>query len=229
MNEKRSVSFGWNKAKRRAAAMLATDELPNAAIAKRVGVTERALDYWKANPVFHDEVKRLTDAVAEKVLAFGIARLEHRVAAQNDRWYRMRQVIADRAADPAMVAIPGGPTGLLVRTIKVIGQGPYAQTVEEYAVDTGLLRELREHEKQAAQELGQWTEKRESRVQSTIAVNVHDDRAFDFAGFAGLFARFTDGADGPGGGPAPLNGAAESVYPALPDAAPGALPDDSGA
>jgi hypothetical protein len=32
-------------------------------------------------------------------------------------------------------------------------------TVEEYQVDTGLLKELREHEKQAAQELGQWSEK----------------------------------------------------------------------
>jgi hypothetical protein len=31
--------------------------------------------------------------------------------------------------------------------------------VEEYEVDTGLLKELREHEKQAAQELGQWSDK----------------------------------------------------------------------
>jgi hypothetical protein len=32
-------------------------------------------------------------------------------------------------------------------------------TVEEYQVDTRLLKELREHKKQAAQELGQWSEK----------------------------------------------------------------------
>ena len=33
--------------------------------------------------------------------------------------------------------------------------------VEVASLDVGLLKELREHEKQAAQELGQWTEKRE--------------------------------------------------------------------
>jgi hypothetical protein len=31
--------------------------------------------------------------------------------------------------------------------------------VDEYAVDGVLLKELREHEKQAAQELGQWSDK----------------------------------------------------------------------
>jgi hypothetical protein len=31
--------------------------------------------------------------------------------------------------------------------------------VEEYEVDTGLLKALLDHEKQAAQELGQWSEK----------------------------------------------------------------------
>ena len=79
--------------------------------------------------------------------------------------------------------VPGGSTGLLVRQVKLVkiysvpGQDleddePDAadvlcsaklnQVVYEYAVDTGLLKELREHERQAAQELGQWTEKHES-------------------------------------------------------------------
>lgn len=33
--------------------------------------------------------------------------------------------------------------------------------VQEYAVDAPLLRELREHERQAAEELGEWREKGE--------------------------------------------------------------------
>jgi hypothetical protein len=71
---------------------------------------------------------------------------------------------SDGAADdidlcPVLPGIgAGGETGLLVRQIKLAASGA---TVEEFAVDTGLLKELRAHQEQAAKELGQWTEKRE--------------------------------------------------------------------
>ncbi len=42
-----------------------------------------------------------------------------------------------------------------------LGPGRRVVQVAEYAVDVGLLKELREHEKQAAIELGQWEEKHE--------------------------------------------------------------------
>ena len=40
-------------------------------------------------------------------------------------------------------------------------KGKRFETIEEFLIDTGLLREMREHEKQAAIELGEWAEKRE--------------------------------------------------------------------
>ena len=61
---------------------------------------------------------------------------------------------------------PGADTGLLTRTQKRIGSGDSAVTVEEYQVDTGLLKELREHEKRGVQELGEWSEKSSFRVQT---------------------------------------------------------------
>jgi hypothetical protein len=48
---------------------------------------------------------------------------------------------------------PDGTTGLLVSSYK----GKDADQ-PVYKVDTSLLAELRAHEKQAAEELGQWTE-----------------------------------------------------------------------
>ncbi len=90
-----------------------------------------------------------------------IAEQWERVRALEDRWRRLRQVIAERAASAEMQGVPGGTTGLLTHTVKGIGSGDHFQAVDEYAVDTNLLRELREIEKQAAQELGQWTEKHE--------------------------------------------------------------------
>jgi hypothetical protein len=80
-------------------------------------------------------------------------------------------VIAERAADPDMANVPGGRTGLLVRRVKVIGSGDNAREVCEYEVDTGLLKELRELEKQAAVEAGQWSTTSEVRgVVASVSV-----------------------------------------------------------
>ena len=46
--------------------------------------------------------------------------------------------------------VPGGETGLVIRKLKATGI--------EYAVDTAVLAEIREQEKHAAIELGQWQE-----------------------------------------------------------------------
>lgn len=81
---------------------------------------------------------------------------DNRLAAQQERHDRMRLVMDERAAD--MQTVPGGKSGLLVRQVKQIGNGDSAREVEEYKLDTGLLSEFREHEKQIAQELGQWQE-----------------------------------------------------------------------
>lgn len=57
--------------------------------------------------------------------------------------------------------VPGAATGLLARQVKIAGSGPNPQVIEEYVVDVSLLRELRETQKQAAQELGHWAQRKE--------------------------------------------------------------------
>ena len=70
-------------------------------------------------------------------------------------------LIDSRANNPGMASIPGGPTGLLVKTSKVVRVGKELRVYEEFKADVGLLRELRAIEEQTARELGQWREKRE--------------------------------------------------------------------
>ena len=79
-----------------------------------------------------------------------IASHEGRVAELADRQRRMKQVIDERAAAMNGEA-PGAGSGLLSKDWK----GKNADQ-PVYKVDTGLLSELRAHEQQAAQELGQW-------------------------------------------------------------------------
>lgn len=119
-------------------------------------VTLGAVGYENINK---PHVLQVIESARAFILEQGISVKQSRIDALNDRWERMKQVITERAADPSIQHVPGGKTGLLVHQQKMIGAGPSAQIIDEYQVDTGLLREMREHEKHAAQEMGQWTEK----------------------------------------------------------------------
>lgn len=116
------------------------------------------LGKWSRIYRWQERIAELKQAERAAIVARGIADRQNRIDAYNDRWHRMREVIKARGEAMATV-IEGGDTGLLVRQLKKIGQGRDAETVEEYAVDTGLLSAMLAHEKQAAQELGQWEEK----------------------------------------------------------------------
>jgi hypothetical protein len=114
-----------------------------------------------AKDVIRNRVLELQERVSESLVAQSIAVKEARIRAVNDRWLKMQQVIEERAKDPGLQLVAGGKTGLLAHDQKSIGGGPLAEKIDVYEVDTGLLKELREHEVQAAKELGQWIEKGE--------------------------------------------------------------------
>ena len=104
----------------------------------------------------------------------GIANQQNRIDAYNRRWKLLEQIRTERAGDEWLSDVPGGSTGFVVKQLKTVKHHylpdpddedgkPSQMLVEtwESAVDVGLLREWRELEKQAAQDIGQWTEKRE--------------------------------------------------------------------
>jgi hypothetical protein len=77
---------------------------------------------------------------------------DNRLKLQQDIANRLLMVIEDRAA--AYANAPGGRSGLLAMDYKGAGE----DMREVYKVDTGVLSELRELQKQIATELGQWQE-----------------------------------------------------------------------
>src|SRR6266446_740657 len=81
-----------------------------------------------------------------------------RLGALNDRWLRLLRNIEKRAEAPEMQDVAGGKTGLLRCRRKSMGFGENRMIVNEFSVDTGLLRALLALEKQAAREVGDWEE-----------------------------------------------------------------------
>lgn len=148
----------WTDAKHRAAERLAAGKLSDEEIAEELGVGRRTLARWKTVPAFTDRIVEIVRTNAEELRKKGVRERVNRLAELDDVVERIKQVFAARAEDCA--SVPGGATGLLTRQIKLLGRGDNAREVEEYRVDTGTLRELREYLKQAAIEVGEWAEKR---------------------------------------------------------------------
>jgi hypothetical protein len=93
----------------------------------------------------------------ERALESDQEQRQERIAWLRDRIAKLQTVIAERAVHPEMASVAGGKTGTLTHTLKGIGSGDKAQVVDEYEVDTGLLKELREHERQLRDELNDFT------------------------------------------------------------------------
>jgi hypothetical protein len=148
----------------KAVALLVDGKLSDEAIAKKLKVHRSTLDRWKRLPKFVAREQELRGRVREAITDASIAIKQNRVNSLADIHARMQRVIDARAKEHSKV--PGGDTGLLVRSYKVIGTGPTAYEVEEYTVDTALLREMRETKKHIAIELGEWVEKHDVKTDS---------------------------------------------------------------
>jgi hypothetical protein len=145
----------WTRRTEQAALLVAEDQLTDDAIAARLRINKVTLERWKQRTDFRARTQEHVAAFREAIRVRGIAEQQNRVNALNERWRLMQQVIAARAADESMKGA-GHETGLLVRSYKPSKTG---RVIEEYRFDAALLAELRAHEKQAAEELGQWTKK----------------------------------------------------------------------
>lgn len=166
-------SFQWTSQRRRAVEFVADDRLTDEGIAREIGIARVTLVRWKRHPEFLAAVNAHVERLAAAIEAEGIANRQNRIDAYNRRWECLERIRAERAASPEMESIPGGATGFIVKRLKKVNvvskpdpenEGAPVMVREEYweaAVDVALLKEWRELEKQAAQDMGQWTEKRE--------------------------------------------------------------------
>jgi hypothetical protein len=156
MPQKLPKNWAWNRKREQAAALVAADRISDEKIAERVGISRKALWAWKQVEQFQARVRMHVAAGEARARECGIARKAQRLASLNEFLQALLQVRDERGADPAMQDVPGGRSGLLVRTLKQVGSGATAQVVAEFELDGTLLREVREYQQQAAKELGEF-------------------------------------------------------------------------
>lgn len=163
--------------------MLAEDAASDEAIAAEIGINRATLALWKHHNDFQARIAHHLEVQRTAIEAKGIADRRNRVARLNADWLAMqqlrdarktagkasvqaRQMIEQLKGDSVIVPPlePGIETGLLARQEKPTQFG----TVIELAFDRALLAEMRDHEKQAAMELGQWTERQQVESEITI-------------------------------------------------------------
>ena len=142
--------FRWTKKRFLAPLLLAEDEVSDAGIVQRVGIARSTRLVWKVQPEFATEVGDSIGQLQAAMLPYRVAKKRGRLTVLDELHTTQLPVVEERAEAMAGEA-PGAGTGLLVRQTTFVGSGPFARTVKEYAVDTGLTAEIRAIHKQAAQ------------------------------------------------------------------------------
>ena len=168
------VTLKLTAKQRQAAVLAAEDNLPDVEIAEQLGIHRSSLARWKELPAFQAQVEEHSNTLAERALQHGIARREWRVSVLQEAHSRLWKIVKERAADTSLHEVPGGKTGMIVRSLKSVGWGDSARVVEEYSVDTGLLREIRALHERAAKELGQEVDRKEVNARMEVTIDFLD-------------------------------------------------------
>ena len=160
---------------------MAENKLTALDIAAEVGVSVRTIFNWKGNEGFDDEVRKIQNDWRIKARGKGVADQDERLRDYNDIRNRLRAAIYARAKSKEMENVPGGRTGLVTVTYKMlsrietIGEGKHqrqvrvSEQVPEYSIDTATVYALLAVEQQAAVEKGQW--KSRSVVENTRTID----------------------------------------------------------
>lgn len=144
-----------------AARLLAEARDTSEAIAAKIGVTDRTLRRWKADPAFQKKVQEYAEDWRRDARTEGVADPDWRMRELQDHYLRLKRAIEKRGDSEGMAAVPGGDSGLVTVTYKMETRvdergNRVSEPVPEYAIDNATSAEMRAILQQAAIERGQW-------------------------------------------------------------------------
>lgn len=151
----------WTKQKERALALVSEGRLTTEEICEKLKISRNCLWKWKKTGEWKEREALVLKDTQEALTGIGIRVRDTRLKYLQERHDKLMRVIKARGEQYAGFC-PGGETGLLAQDLTKNGV--------VYKIDSAALRELREIEKQAAIEMGEWSEKRE------VKLDIHDLR-----------------------------------------------------
>lgn len=153
--------FQWN-ARRLTAVTLIAEGRDIAEVAGLLNCSRDTIYRWSSTPEFQEKLNSIVCQLEKRFIKKSLENRTHRVDKLTQLFDKMMLVVERRARDMGEREIEGvlvaeeasgTSSGLLIRD--------YKDGSRVYKFDRGLVAEMRETLKQIAQELGQWTEKRE--------------------------------------------------------------------
>jgi hypothetical protein len=107
-------------------------------------------------------IAEIAATITAGVIKSEIANKDWRTVKLHDVNADIDRIRAARAKDPTILKCPGGDTGWVVATARVVtGPNDVKMIVTDHSVDVALMREYKSTLRQVAEELGQLTQKHE--------------------------------------------------------------------
>lgn len=161
------LPFNWDARRSRAAAMVA-EGLTHKQIGEALKVEPPVISWWRKHPDFSRRVRKYIDDAGAEAATIAIANRVNRIRDLDVFREAYLQVFMERKANPTADSEPGMSSGLVARTQRVT-TGRNGTTIEtEYKVDNQTTSALLALHKQAAQELGQWSQKAQVEISGSI-------------------------------------------------------------
>lgn len=179
-----SFFTGPNRSKKHQAAILFAEGLHSERqIARELNVARSTLQEWKDHPDFIEVQAEYEREVRTEALHLAIANKTERIRVLDMLHRKTIEAIEARASafqsddDPISHAArvfgdappPEAATGLFAAKRSISATG---KPVTDWVFDASLVKEIRELEKQAAQELGQWSEKSEVTTDGGMRIEI---------------------------------------------------------
>lgn len=151
--------------------MICEEGMTTTQVAESVNVHPATVRMWLRRDDYQEAIRHYHELFEEQMMQFSVANKSKRIADLQMLLDKQKQVINERAQQYSHF-MGGGGSGLLVKQTKSVGTGPTAYAVDEYVYDSAIVRDILSLHKQAAVELGQWSEKSENttRIEQQVSV-----------------------------------------------------------
>lgn len=151
--------------------MICEEGMTTTQVAESVGYPPSVVRMWLRRDDYQAKIREYHELFEEQMMQLSVAQKSRRIADLQTLLNKQKQVIDERATAYSHIPVGGG-SGLLVKQTKSVGTGPTAYEVSEYVYDSAIVKDILSIHKQAAIELGQWSEKSEnvSRVEHQVNV-----------------------------------------------------------